>query len=153
MEYKDKYLKYKEKYKILKNAITGGYFLELLYLDNIHNQIRPIILNDNFDINTCMNSAMNLNISKDKYKRLLEYIIIIYKKNKENRVNIKQELKIINNNIIININLNRKYKDYYDIIIDVLNNCLINYYPSYIVNPIYYPKTIKYIVPHYIDEY
>jgi hypothetical protein len=156
MDYKYKYLKYKQKYNILKKNLTGSniFYLELLYLDNIRDHIRGLILNENFNIDYCINSSQNLNISKDICKELLQEIISNYSKNLINNTNIKiKEQKIIkDNNIYLIVNIKKEYKDTYDIIINILNSCLINYYPTYIVNPIYYPTDIKYIIPIYYDK-
>ena len=118
-----KYLKYKKKYNILLDTLT--ILQRLIKIHNISKIIQPILFNDNFNISSCIrdaniNSLLLKDINKNDCKIYLKFIKTSYDNlNKFNKLKFKKH----------------RIKNYL-IIISVINFCLMNYKPSYIVNPI-----------------
>lgn len=135
MSFYVKYLKYKEKYLELKNRVdktNDRLIVKILFSEELNSHFNALFNNDNFNIDSYVKNTLNI----PKNKLILTNILIKY-------INLLRDIYffyIKNNKYIIkkNIHIDKK------ILLIVINN-LINYYPTYIYNPIYYPKNIRYI--------
>ena len=127
MNYYDRYIKYKKKYLLTRNTLV---ILKLLLsFDDINKIISPILMNENFNIDNCIRDAhIFCLLPKNINKKDCEIYLKIIKNSYDNLIkypNKFNKLKTKNNNI-----------KNYSIIISIINYCLMNYKPSYIVNPI-----------------
>jgi len=143
-----KKFRYIDKYVELQNKIENNndkLIIKIFFSKELNNHIHVLFNNENFNIDTCINNAFKnsldwllpAKIKKDnktlmKFKDIcFEYINILKKKYLYyiKKSNINNDISLLNNKLLL----------------IVLNYCLLNYYPSYIYNPIYYPTNIRYI--------